>query len=265
MSRFAWGPVAASCVMAGNAVAQPGAPTRNEERAGEARAAALRGDCEAVLAIATELAASDPAYYADVFVRDPVIDACGEGVGGRALPEPQAPPPAPPPERIEPLPDALPRPTMSDGTRGVFGALAGIGAGGVLGLASLMLVGTIAEKTQDCDDFCDEVILPALIGGQVGMGVGLALGNTLVGNHREGRGSFGASVGGALAGSAVSWIFALSQSTVDNGAWGVAFFTLPVAGSIIGYWSTHEHDASPIVPMPAPIGGAPGIVLGGRF
>lgn len=268
---MACGLVAALCMMAGDAVAQPGAPTRNEARTAEARAAALRGECAAVLAIATAIAASDPAYYADVFVRDPVIDACSKGVGGRALPEPEprtqpgTPPQATAAGPIEPLPDPRPSSEMSDATRGFIGALAGIGAGGFLGLASFAVVGLAAEETYECNDACDEVLFPAVIAGQVGMGVGLAIGIDGLGDHRSGRGSFGASMGGAFLGSAVSWLFVLSPATVDNGAWGVAFFTLPVAGAIIGYWSTHEHDAALIVPVPAPVGGAPGIVLGGHF
>ncbi len=252
--------------------AQPG-PEPSAERAAQlrdAREAALRGDCAAVEAIATRLAVDDPTYYAGVFFPEPIIAACNGGVGGRALPPPAAVPAPTPTLTLTTYPEPPPPgPGRADRGRGILGALAGIGAGGVLGFVTAVITLEVAHSHYDCHDICDEELIPVAIGFQVGMSVGLAFGITAVGNHKGGHGRFSASLLGGLAGSALSWPFAASSASVDSGLWGFAYFAFPVAGAITGYWLTHEHDDAETAPVitPATLGPthAPGLMLSGTF
>ncbi|HUQ02701.1 MAG TPA: hypothetical protein VM261_09415 [Kofleriaceae bacterium] len=244
------------------AQAQPGAP--GDGRAMdtyrlEAREAALRGDCKRVGTIAQLVAEVDAAYYRDVFLRDTVVASCNGGVGGVQLP-PSAVPPSTDGARaiIEPERPASGSP---DTGRGIGGMFAGLGAGALLGFLGAFGGALIGDAAHDggCESFCDEVVIPAIIGFQVGANVGLAAGITLVGNHKGGKGSFGTSLALGLVGSGVSWLFAMNESTIDSGAWGVAFFVLPVAGTMTGYWMTHEHVDLTIVPT------GNGLAVTGRF
>jgi hypothetical protein len=240
---------------AGVAAAQPSdAPTMEASRL-EAHDAALLGKCKDVSAIAEQVNATDPAYYANVFLRDAVIASCNEGVGGAPLPPPTVPPQsvtAAPAPGAEPMPVTLKGWHLSDTGRGVLGMFAGIGIGAIFGMGAAM-VGIEASD--------DEVT--AVIVGQIGASAGLALGITLVGNHKGGHGSFATSFGLALAGSAASWIFALrgAHTDVDAALFGLSFVALPITGAMTGYWTTHEHTGKTITVVPT----GNGISVIGRF
>jgi hypothetical protein len=251
--------------LAGGAVraeAQPGAPRDGRAMDAyrvEARDAALRGDCKMVGTIAQLVADVDAAFYRDVFLRDTVVVSCNGGVGGVVLPPSAVPALAAPASAVAPSERATS--SMSDTGRGIGGMFAGLGAGALLGFLGAFggaLIGDVASDGS-CASFCDEIVIPAVIGFQVGANIGLAAGITLVGNHQGGKGSFGTSLGVGLLGSGVSWLFVLNDATIDNGMWGVAFFVLPVAGTMTGYWMTHEHVDVTVVPT------GNGLAIAGRF
>jgi hypothetical protein len=131
--------------------------------------------------------------------------------------------------------------------------LAGIGAGAVLGTAGAFL-GLGAGGSND--------EMMTIIFGEVGFSAGLALGITLVGNHKGGRGSYAASFGLGLMGGAASWLFAMGPPS-DNLQLVFAFaaVSFPVAGAMTGYWTTHQHTEKDIKIVPT----TNGISVIGRF
>jgi hypothetical protein len=265
--------VVASVGLAGGAVraeAQPGAPRDGRAMDAyrvEARDAALRGDCKMVGTIAQLVADVDAAYYRDVFLRDTVVVSCNGGVGGVQLPPSAIAPPANAPTApsagsfVSAEGPGAGKAQHSDAARGVGGLFLGLGlgaVGGFLGAYAGALVGTAAHG-EECSSWCDEVVIPAVIGFQIGANVGLAVGIGAAGNHAGSQGSFGTSLMLGLAGSGISWLFALNDETIDNGMFGVAFFALPVLGTMTGYWMTHEHDDVTVVPT------GNGLAITGRF
>jgi hypothetical protein len=256
MSRFEIGICAGIVLAAGAAAAQPSETSPMETLRGQAHDAALHGKCTDVAAIAAHVNAKDPTYYANVFLRDAVITSCNEGVGSAKLPA----------TTVEPTPlepataDAPQVPTaakgfhLTDTGRGAYGMLAGMGAGAVLGTAGAFL-GFSAGDSQDNE-------LPTVIFAEVGLNAGLALGITLVGNHKGGRGSYWASLGCGLAGGAASWLFAMGPpSDTLQLVFAFTAVSFPIAGAMTGYWTTHRHTENDIKIVPT----TNGISVMGRF
>jgi hypothetical protein len=245
----------------GVAAAQPSETPTMESYRLEAREAALHGQCKTVASIAEQVRKADAAYYANVFLHDPVIVSCDVGVGGAQLPPPSAVPEAAAPETgaAAVVPITAKGWHLSDTGRGMLGLGAGMGLGAVFGALGATLGVAVAHRKYHCGEICDEELLPAALVGQVGMSAGLALGATLVGNHQGGKGSFATSLGLGLAGSAASWLFALDSRFIDSGAWGVSFFLFPVVGTTAGYWVTHVHTSVTVVPT------VNGVSVVGRF
>ncbi len=158
------------------------------------------------------------------------------------------------------------------------GSIAGVLFGGALGLVTGTIV--VAVVGPDCQELCDEDVEAFIMGGQ--LGYGLSAGVTLVGNHPGGSGSYGSSLLGAAIGGGVAVAMVRSDALVDSGVFGVSYFVLPLAGALLGYWSSHQHtddsDDTPAVgallrlhdghvdlgiPAPVPLGQArtTGLVL----
>ncbi|NVB83666.1 MAG: hypothetical protein HOV81_35155 [Kofleriaceae bacterium] len=181
----------------------PGAPPARELSMAEkltlgARNASRDGRCDAIAMIGARVRQLDPAYYQNVFVVDPTIANCRQGVVFRPPsrePVYAAPPPVAQPVEVDPLPSEI----IEVKSPGKALALSlGVTAGGL----GLMVLGSSLDhgSEKDGETFATLGSLAFLIGPTVGH---VYAGNTWNTGLKWRLASLGISVGGL--------VYALSQ------------------------------------------------------
>ncbi len=206
--------------------------------------------------------------------RDPAAEA--DAAARRSLRQRPAKPAPPtlafgPPSSIPahepqpPSPRANVTKNVGHGGRAFGGALGGSLVGAGLGTLCVMAVAAVTDS--------DDIGL-ALVTGSTCYGFGVSAVIMEAGKHPGGRGSFGATLGGAAVGTVAGYglIFGVLDDNEESkgtiAAILVSYLGLPIAGSLVGYWASHRHDTDDTLTVgPAVVGPAqaPGLAVSGRF